>query len=301
MNHDFSRILLTGGNGQVGRALRQVLPLSTTMAAPDRNGLDMAKPDSIRSTVRDLRPTLIINAAAYTAVDRAETEADLAMAVNGIAPGVLAEEAKRLNATLVHYSTDYVFDGRKSTAYTETDTPNPLSVYGKTKLAGEQAVQTVGAAHYILRTSWVYAAEGANFVNTMLRLGRERPELRIVNDQTGAPTWATAIADMTTKIITYAAAHHDDPHYGLYHCTAIGAVTWFGFAQAIFAGAAKTSGYKAPSLMPITSAEYPQPVRRPENSRMDNTRLTANFGITPAPWQDMLERCLQEKFSSSHT
>lgn len=295
MGTDLSRILLTGGNGQVGRALRQALPPSTALIVPDRRTLDLANPDSIRSTVRDCRPTLIINAAAYTAVDRAETEADPAMAVNGTAPGVLAEEAKRLDATLVHYSTDYVFDGSKATAYVETDKPNPLSVYGKTKLAGDQAVQAIGAAHYILRTSWVYSADGANFMNTMLRLGRERPELRIVNDQTGAPTWATAIADMTLKIIAYAAAHPDEPHYGLYHCTATGAITWFGFAQAIFAEAAKTQGYRAPRLIPITTAEYPLPARRPANSRLDTARLTANFGIVPAAWQEMLERCLRIK------
>ncbi len=294
MSNDFSRILLTGGNGQVGRALRQLLPAENVVVA-DRSTLDLANPDSIRNTVRDCRPTLIINAAAYTAVDRAETEAELAMAVNGVAPGVLAEEAKRLNATLVHYSTDYVFDGSKSAAYNEDDIPNPLNVYGKTKLAGEQAIQAVGAAHYILRTSWVYSADGANFMNTMLRLGRERPELRIVNDQTGAPTWATAIADMTTKILAYAAAHRDDPRHGLYHCTATGAVTWFGFAQAIFAEAAKTLDYKVPRLIPITTAEYPLPARRPANSRLNTSRLTANFGITPASWQDMLVECLRSR------
>lgn len=295
MGIELSRILLTGGNGQVGRALRQALPPSTALIVPDRRTLDLANPDSLRNTVRDCRPTLIINAAAYTAVDRAETEADLAMAVNGIAPGVLAEEAKRLNAILVHYSTDYVFDGSKSTAYVETDKPNPLSVYGKTKLVGDQAVQAIGAAHYILRASWVYSADGVNFVNTMLRLGRERPELRIVNDQTGAPTWATAIADMTLKIIAYAVAHQDEPHYGLYHGTATGAITWFGFAQAIFAEAAKMQGYKAPRLIPITTAEYPLPARRPANSRLDTALLKAKFGITPAPWQEMLERCLRIK------
>lgn len=294
MSPDLSRILLTGGNGQVGQALRQVLPPSTTVVAPDRNGLDMAKPDTIRSTVRDYLPTLILNAAAYTAVDRAETEADLAMAVNGIAPGVLAEEAKRINATLVHYSTDYVFDGSKPGAYTESDTPNPLSVYGKTKLAGEQAVRAVGAAHYILRTSWVYAAEGANFVNTILRLASERPELRIVDDQTGAPTWARAIAEMTVQMLS---TRRDDvnPQYGLYHLTASGAVTWCGFARAILDEAQKISGMIPPRLTPITTADYPLPARRPVNSRLDTTHFTTTFGITPAPWQTMLAQCMQEK------
>jgi dTDP-4-dehydrorhamnose reductase len=293
MNHDFSRTLLTGGNGQVGRALRLTLPQSATLLTPDRGMLDLANPDNIRSIVRDCRPTLIINAAAYTAVDRAETEADLAMAVNGIAPGVLAEEAKRINATLVHYSTDYVFDGSKPTAYTEADIPNPLNVYGTTKLAGEQAVQAVGAAHYILRTSWVYAAEGANFLNTILRLARERPELRIVDDQTGAPTWARAIAEMTLQIL--GARNDANPQHGLYHLTASGAVTWCGFARAILDETQKISGASPPLLTPITTAEYPLPARRPVNSRLDTSRLTATFGIRPAPWQDMLVQCLREK------
>ncbi len=293
MNRDLSRILLTGGNGQVGRALQQALPPSATIVAPDRSVLDMAKPDTIRSTVRDFRPALIINAAAYTAVDRAETEAGLAMAVNGVAPGVLAEEAQRLGAVLVHYSTDYVFDGSKSTAYTEADTPNPLSVYGKTKLAGEQAVEAAGAAHYILRTSWVYAAEGANFMNTILRLAQERPELRIVDDQTGAPTWARAIAEMTLQMLD-AVQGNVRPQHGLYHLTATGAVTWYGFARAILDTAQKISGAAAPKLTPITTADYPLPARRPANSRLDTARFTTIFGITPAPWQDMLEKCLQE-------
>lgn len=294
MTNDFSRILLTGGNGQVGRALRQVLPQSGTMVVPDRGMLDLANPDTIRSVVRDCRPTLIVNAAAYTAVDRAESEADLAMAVNSIAPGVLAEEARRLSIALVHYSTDYVFDGTKPTAYTETDTPNPLSVYGKTKLAGEQAIQAVGAAHYILRTSWVYAAEGANFLNTILRLARERPELRIVDDQTGAPTWARAIAEMTLQMLI-AGRGDTNPRHGLYHLTATGAVTWCGFARAILDEAQKISGTMPSKLTPITTTEYPLPARRPANSRLDTARFTTAFGITPAPWQNMLERCMQEK------
>lgn len=299
MSNHPQRILLTGGSGQVGRALRQALPQRATLVAPDHRTLDLANPDSIRNTVREYRPTLIINAAAYTAVDRAETEANLAMAVNGIAPGVFAEETKRLNATLLHYSTDYVFDGSKSTAYSEDDIPNPLNVYGKTKLAGEQAVQAVGTAHYILRTSWVYAAEGANFMNTILRLARERPELRIVDDQTGAPTWATAIAEMTVQMLN-AKPSDDHPLHGLYHLTAVGAVTWCGFARAILDATQKISGTTAPKLTPIKTADYPLPARRPANSRLATARFTSAFGITPAPWQDMLEKCLQEKFSTRH-
>jgi dTDP-4-dehydrorhamnose reductase len=293
MSHDLSRILLTGSKGQVGSALRLVLPQSALISS-DRNTLNLANPDSIRNTIRECRPTLIINAAAYTAVDRAETEADLAMTVNGVAPGVLAEEAKRINATLVHYSTDYVFDGTKLAAYNETDTPNPLSIYGKTKLAGEQAIQAVGAAHYILRTSWVYASEGKNLMNSILRLAQERPELRVVNDQTGAPTWARAIAEMTTKILTLETGNNKHKHYGLYHMTATGAVTWFGFAEAVLEAARNTKGFSTPKLIPIKTADYPLPARRPVNSRLDTSLLTKIFGITPASWQEMFERYNQE-------
>ncbi len=297
MTSKTSRILLTGSNGQVGRALRQTLAPLGTVVALSRDALDLADPDGIRKTVRDSQPTLIINAAAYTAVDRAEAEPELAMAVNGIAPGVLAEEAKRLGAVLVHYSTDYVFDGTKASAYTEADIPNPLNVYGKTKLAGEQAIQAVNAAHYILRTSWVYATEGANFLNTILRLARERPELRIVNDQTGAPTWAQAIAEITTKMLIEGTKSDADPQHGLYHLTASGTTTWFGFAQAILADAEEKLGITAPRLIPIKTADYPLPARRPANSRLDTTRLTDTFGIQLASWQEMLTQCMEEKRS----
>jgi dTDP-4-dehydrorhamnose reductase len=298
MPPDLSRILLAGGNGQVGRALRQVLPASSVLMAPDRNSLDISNPDAIRNAVRESRPTLIINAAAYTAVDRAEAEPELATAVNGVAPGILAEEAQKLGASLVHYSTDYVFDGRKASLYVEADTPGPLNVYGQSKLLGEQAVQSAGSSHYILRTSWVYAAEGANFLNTILRLARERPELRIVDDQIGAPTWARAIADMTVRMLI-AERDGGDTHFGLYHLTATGAVTWFGFAQAILEEALKISDVPTPRLTPIGTADYPLPARRPANSRLDTSKFSTAFGIVPKPWQVMLQRCLQEKISSA--
>lgn len=289
-----ARILLTGANGQVGRALQKTLSPLGTVIAHDRGRLDLANPDAIRSAVRACRPTLIVNAAAYTAVDRAESEPVLAMAVNGIAPGILAEEARRLQAVLVHYSTDYVFDGTKPAPYTEQDVPNPLSVYGKTKLAGEQAIRASGCAHYILRTSWVYAAEGANFLNTMLRLARERPELRIVDDQTGAPTWARAVAEMTAQMLV-SDRGSGNPQCGLYHLTALGAVTWFGFAQAILTEAERSLGIRMPRLVPITTPEYPLPAPRPANSRLDTARFTTTFGIRPAPWQEMLAQCMQKK------
>lgn len=298
MSSTYKRILLTGSNGQVGRALQRDLGTLGEIMALDRTTLDLADAGTIRRVVRDYQPSIIVNAAAYTAVDRAESEPELAMAINGLAPGVLAEEACRLDAVLVHYSTDYVFDGSKSGAYIESDVPNPLNVYGNTKLAGERAIQAACQAHYILRTSWVYAAEGANFLNTILRLARERPELRIVNDQTGAPTWARAIAEMTAQLLAARLKNPADPHYGLYHMTASGAVTWFGFAQAILYEAEHTLGIKVPRLVPITTPEYPLPAPRPANSRLDTGLLAKAFGIKPAPWREMLVRCMEEKRSS---
>jgi len=291
MQNKSLRILLTGSNGQVGRELRTALVPMGNVLALDHQGLDLSDADAIRSKVRDCKPDLIVNAAAYTAVDRAESDATAAMAVNGIAPGILAEEAKRLDAVLVHYSTDYVFDGTKTTPYAESDAPNPVSVYGRTKLAGEQAIRAVDPAHYILRTSWVYAAAGSNFMNTILRLAREREELRIVNDQTGAPTWARAIAEVTAHIL----AGGSPDHRGLYHVTASGAVSWFGFAQAIMGESHRISGQRIPRLIPITTAEYPLPAQRPANSRLDTALLTRVFGIWPAPWQTMLQQCLRDR------
>lgn len=295
-----TRILITGSNGQVGRALRQTLAPAGRIIALDRGALDLADAGAIRRTVAEHRPSIIVNAAAYTAVDRAESEPGLAMAVNAVAPGVLAEEASRLGAVMVHYSTDYVFDGSSDRPYRESDTPNPLNVYGKSKLAGELAVQAACPAHYILRTSWVYAVTGSNFLNTMLRLGRERPELRIVDDQTGAPTWAQAIAAMTAQLLASRTAGAD-PCHGLYHMTASGAVTWFGFAKAIFEEAEKTLGIRPPRLIPITTPEYPLPARRPANSMLDTGKFTAAFGISPAPWRDMLRQCLGEKQAEAQT
>ncbi len=288
-------ILVIGKNGQVGSALPVALRPLGRVIALGRAEMNLTNPDAIRAVIRAAKPDVIVNAAAYTAVDKAESEPELAMQINAIAPGLMAEEALRLGALLVHYSTDYVFDGAKPAAYTETDIPNPLNAYGRTKLAGEQAIQATGVAHYILRTSWVYAAAGANFLNTILRLSRERPELRIVNDQIGAPTWAKAIAEMTAQLLPAGMKNPADPRYGLYHLTASGAVTWFGFAQTILAEAQQTPGLVPPRLIPITTAEYPLPARRPANSQLDTTKLTATFGIKPAPWQEMLAQCMQER------
>ena len=288
-------ILVIGKNGQVGSALPAPLRPLGSITSLGRADLELTNADAIRSVIRAIKPGIIINAAAYTAVDRAESESELAQLINGTAPGIMAEEARRLGSLLVHYSTDYVFDGKKDGAYVETDITNPLSVYGRTKLAGEQAIQASGAAHYILRTSWVYSAGGSNFLNTMLRLGRERPELRIVNDQTGAPTCAQAIAMMTADILRFAGNNPGNPGYGVYHLTATGAVTWFGFAQAIFAGAQQHLGIAPPRLTPITTADYPLPAQRPSNSRMNTGKLGTVFGIRPALWQDMLDHCLRAK------
>ncbi|HEY6896546.1 MAG TPA: dTDP-4-dehydrorhamnose reductase [Rhodocyclaceae bacterium] len=276
-----SRILLTGANGQVGWELKTSLAPLGEVVALDRQALDLAEPDRIVAVVRDLKPALIVNAAAYTAVDRAEGEPALAQAINGRAPGILAEEAKRLGARLVHYSTDYVFDGRKDQPYSEADATAPLNVYGETKLAGEDAIRAVGAEHLILRTSWVYGRRGQNFLLTMQRLAKEREELRVVADQIGAPTWSRTIAAATAQTL----AHKDRP-CGLFHLTAGDSTSWHGFAAAILAQA----GYRG-RLQPITSAEYPLPARRPMNSRLDCSRLRA-LGIKLPTWQQALAECL---------
>lgn len=290
------RILVTGKSGQVGFELcRALAPLGEVIAL-DEHELDLASPDAIRAKVRELKPEIIVNAAAYTAVDRAESEPDLAMNVNGFAPGVLAEEARRLGALLVHYSTDYVFDGNKSGAYTETDTPNPLSAYGRSKLAGDQAIQASGASHYIFRTSWVYAARGHNFLNTMLRLARERTELRIVNDQIGAPNWARFLAEVTARVLGNVSADADlaREKRGLYNLTTSGHTSWFGFAEAIFGEASGALERRTPKLIPISSSEYPAPACRPANSRLDNSKFIESFGLNPPRWESLLKECMQE-------
>lgn len=289
-------ILLSGKNGQVGWELQTALSRLGPVIALDRGGMDLANPDSIRRAIRDAEPQIIVNAAAYTAVDKAETEPDLAMQVNGIAPGVMAQEAKRLRAVLVHYSTDYIFDGTKKQPYVEDDPPNPLSQYGRSKLAGEQAIASSGATHLIFRTSWVYAARAHNFLRTILRLARERNELRIVNDQVGAPTWARFIAEATAQVLRQVGDGHKPiaDHAGIYNLTGTGAVSWYGFASAVFAEAKAQLGVTPPKLIPITTAEYPLPARRPANSRLDNSRLVATFGLTPPPWDKMLKLCMKE-------
>ena len=284
------RILLTGKNGQVGWELSRALAPLGEVVAFDREGLDLAAPDRIVSAVRAARPDVIVNAAAYTAVDRAESEPDAALAINSTGAGILAEEAKRAGALLVHYSTDYVFDGTKDGPYVEEDLPNPLNAYGRSKLAGEYSIRAAGAAHLILRTSWVYAARGKNFFMTILRLLREKSALRIVADQIGAPTSARALADATAELLR----RHDTSALakmaGIYHATAGGSTSWHGFATQI-ARLELAALPQMPSIVPIPSSEYPLPAIRPKNSRLSNENLLRSFGVSLPPWETCLEAC----------
>ncbi len=311
------RILLTGKNGQVGYDLHGLLPRVGEVVALDRRHLDLSQPDEIRRVIREIRPNLIVNAAAYTAVDPAEKEESLAKAINARAPAIIAEEAKRIGAAVVHYSTDYVFDGTKNSPYRETDRTNPLNAYGRTKLAGEQAIRDSGADHFIFRTAWVYSTRGKNFLLTILRLATERNELRIVNDQLGAPTWSREIASATVQVLQRILEPTEKPSAwaelsGTYHMTAAGETTWFEFVKAIL-DEAKTQ-VDAPSswfltatggkplvarkIVPITTSDYPTPARRPSYSVLSNSRLAQSFGIELADWRSQLHRaCADERVS----
>ena len=284
------RILLTGCAGQLGRELKRSLACLGEVIACDRQEFDLADPDALRDAVRDAAPAVIVNAAAHTAVDKAESEPELAMAINAIAPGVLAEEAKRLGALLIHYSTDYVFDGTKPAPYTEDDSPAPLSVYGRSKREGELAIAAADGRHLIFRTSWVYGLHGANFMKTMLRLGKERDELRVVGDQIGAPTWSRHLADVTALVL----ARKDIPN-GLYHLAAAGETSWHGYAEAIFYEAQRVGLMdKSPVVHRITSADYPLPAARPANSRLDCSRFRRDFDLTLPDWRTGLIDCLAD-------
>lgn len=293
-------ILLLGKNGQVGWELQRALAPLGRITACDSDECDLADPAALRDLVRAVHPDAIVNAAAYTAVDRAESERDLAWAVNAAAPGVLAEEATRLDAWLVHYSTDYVFDGSKSGAYGEEDATAPLSVYGASKLAGEQAIAASGCRYLIFRTSWVYAARGGNFARTMLRLAQERESLRVVGDQFGAPTAAELIADVTAHCLRDAVRPGGDACLGLYHLVAGGETSWHGYARFVLQQAVE-AGIElrcAPDdVHAITTAEYPTPARRPANSRLDTARLQRVFGLTLPDWTYHARRTLAEIFT----
>lgn len=283
------KILLSGRNGQVGWELERLLPELGEVVATDRSTFDLRNSDALRSTVRELKPDVILNAAAYTAVDQAESDRDLAMQVNGVAPGVLAEEASRLGALLVHYSTDYVFDGEKPEPYAEDDVAKPVNHYGRTKLAGEESIRRAGCRALIFRTSWVYSGRGKNFLLTVLRLAREHGELRIVADQRGAPTSARWVAQATVQALGTVLGPGGNRLLGLYHLSASGDTTWHGFASEIIA---RTG---APvRVTPIESADYPLPARRPRDSRLEGSKLYRAFGIRLPEWRQGLDECLAQ-------
>ncbi len=289
------RILIVGSAGQLGRELERLFAAVGPIVAVDRESVDLADPDQTRDLVRRSAPDVILNAAAYTAVDRAESEMALAHAINALAPRVLAEEAAERNALLVHYSTDYVFDGSKLGPWTEDDSPAPLSVYGASKLAGEQNVQNSRARYLIFRTSWVYGPHGSNFLLTMLRLARERDRLSIVDDQVGAPSTSIELARATHAIVTGVLADSfgsPQDWSGLYHMTCAGSVSWFGFAQAIFARASERLGVKVPELIPIGTKDYPTTAARPRNSVLSNAKLHARFGLELPTWQSALDEVI---------
>lgn len=287
------KILITGQHGQVSRELQQRLQGLGELVVLGRDQLDLANPEQIRQQVRSHRPGLIINAAAHTAVDQAENEPDVAFAINATAPGILAEEAKALGIPLIHYSTDYVFDGSKPAPYTEDDVPNPLGVYGQSKLAGEQAIAAVGGQYLILRTSWVYSSHGKNFLLTMQRLLQEKPQMRIVADQIGAPTWAGTIANSTSALIErWQAGQAAD--WGVYHLTAQGETSWFGFAQAI-GEHLLAEGKACAELEGIPASDYPTPAKRPLNSRLDCSRLQQQWQVGQPQWREALRECLAQQ------
>jgi len=293
------RIMLTGANGQVGWELsRSLLPLGEVIAL-SRSQCDLSQPETLPGIVQEIKPDVIVNAAAYTAVDKAEEEERLATTINGTAVGVLAEEAKKRNALFIHYSTDYVFDGKKTTPYTERDKPNPINAYGRSKLAGEMAVINSECDYLILRTTWVYAARGKNFLKTLLRLMQEREEIRIVADQYGAPTWARNIADVTAHVLGISQRERKAGEFtsGTYHLCASGKTTWHGFSSEIIERVrqlAPAVSIKTKRVLPIATEVYPLPAARPKNSQMDSSYLTARFGVTMPEWQHAMELCLDE-------
>jgi len=278
-------ILVTGAAGQLGFELARLLERHGDVVAADRARLDLADPDAVVAAVRGAKPKLVVNAAAYTAVDLAEREPEHAAAVNARAPGILAEEAKRAGAVLVHYSTDYVFDGTRTTPYPEDAPTSPLNVYGATKLDGERAIAAIGGAAIVFRTSWVYGRRGKNFLRTIERLAAERDELRIVADQVGVPNWSRALAEATERVVAQGLSALAE-RAGLYHLSSTGRASWYEFARAIVGAAPK------PRVVPIATADYPLPARRPAFAVLDTSRFTAAFGFALPDWRDALARCL---------
>jgi dTDP-4-dehydrorhamnose reductase len=317
------RLVILGAHGQVGWRLQRALnPLGEVIALP-REVLNLSDPDRVRGTIRDLRPDVVVNAAAYTAVDKAESEAELARIINAAAPQAMADELMRAGGLLIHYSSDYVFDGSKGSPYVETDATAPVNIYGKTKLEGEQMVSASGCAHLILRTTWIYDTRGKNFLRTILRLGRDQEELRIVGDQVGAPTWAYSLADATAVIVASALSQRTTnvwPHSGIYHLTAAGQTPWAGFAEAIVeehrralsaAEAESDPGtqqfangddqdaelrrpLRAVRVVAIRTEDYPTPARRPRYSVLSNAKIQAAFGVTMTDWRAQLRLAMQD-------
>jgi dTDP-4-dehydrorhamnose reductase len=302
------RLLVTGATGQIGWQLQRTLAPLGEVTACTRSELDLADPDAAAKFVRELAPDIVVNAAAYTAVDKAESEPDLVQTINATAPGRIAAELARTGGLLIHYSTDYVFDGAKASPYEEDDPTSPLNVYGQTKLAGEQQISRTGCAHIILRTTWVYDIRGKNFLRTVLRLAREKEELRMVSDQHGAPTWARAIAEATAQIVARCSQRRDSSGWGyngIFHLTAAGETTWSGFAQQILdeyeslaSWPADTGEFGSPlvakRVVPITSDLYKTPARRPHNSVFSNARLKSTFGLLLPDWRLQLRLALQD-------
>lgn len=283
------KILILGSYGQVGWELRRTLAPLGQIIAHDRDTFDLTSADFIKKSLHDIKPAVIVNAAAYTAVDKAESDRDACMSVNALAPQILAEEAKKIKALMIHYSTDYVFDGSSSHPYKESDHPNPLNIYAHSKLQGDQAIMTSGCPHVILRTSWVYGSRGHNFLLTMLKLGQQRDLLKIVDDQIGAPTWSRLIAESTAQVISKYQGQD-----GVYNLTSQGQTSWFGFAQAIFDLYSSKKNLKIPQLISIPSSEYPTPAKRPQNSLLCHEKLIKTFGIRMPDWKHALHMCLEE-------
>jgi dTDP-4-dehydrorhamnose reductase len=296
------RILLLGKNGQVGGELQRLLPALGTVAAFDFPELDFSQPETLRAFVRRETWDVIVNAAAYTAVDKAESEPDLALAVNGTAPGILAEEAARMGAGFIHYSTDYVFDGSKNAPYGEEDAPAPLNVYGRTKLEGDRRVEAAGGSHLILRTRWVYGMRGHNFLLTVRRLAREHAKLRIVDDQLGCPTWCRPLAEATCDVLR-AAGRRPGASFsaklagrkGLYNFSSEGEVSWFGFARAILELDPGAEKFWVHMALPVKTEEYPTPARRPRYSVLAKEKIRREFGVSIKTWRDQLVDCLQSE------
>jgi len=287
------KILLFGKDGQVGFELQRSLAPLGEVIALNRQQLDLSNTTAITDSIQQHRPDWIVNAAAYTAVDKAETEVDLAMQINALAPEVMANAAKKVGCGLLHYSTDYVFDGSKSSPWLETDIASPVNVYGQSKWLGEEAILASGCQHLIVRTSWVYDARGQNFLNTMMRLAQSKDSLNIVDEQIGAPTWSRHIADASTHLLRMAKPQHD----GIYHLTGSGQTSWFGFAKAIFERAG-ASGLKVPDITPILTKDYPTLATRPANSLLNGQKLYKSFGLRLPDWQQSLSLVMQQKLHS---